>query len=86
LSVLAPDNGIVMGTMASEKRLRQKANKAAAAAQEVKSASNKKQRRNITRVVVVVILIVSLLYFNQPEPGAVDTGADLPITTEAPTP
>ena len=84
LSLLAPDRGIVIGTMASEKRQRQKANKAAADAKQVKTAASKKQRRNIIRVLIVVALVVSFLYVNQPD--SVDTGADLPITTEAPAP
>lgn len=70
--------------MASEKRARQKANKAAAQARDVKAAASKKQRRNITRVVLVIALVVALLYVYQPD--AVETEADLPITTEAPSP
>lgn len=69
--------------MASEKRARQKANKAAADAEVAKTAQGKKQRRFIIRVLVVVAIIVAFLFFNQPDP--VETGADLPITTEAPT-
>lgn len=69
--------------MASDKRARQKANKAAAAAEVAKATQSKKQRRFMIRVLVVVAIIVGFLFFNQPDP--VDTEADLPITTEAPT-
>ncbi len=69
--------------MSSEKRARQKANKAIAAAKVAKTAQSKKQRRFMIRVLVVVAIIIGALFFNQPDP--VDTGADLPITTEAPT-
>jgi len=37
----------------------------------------------VIRVLAVVAIIIAALFFNQPDP--VDTGAGLPITTEAPT-
>lgn len=74
--------GIVIDTMASDKRARQKANKAAADAEIVKAAAKKKQTRFVVRIAIVVIFIIGMLYFNQPDP--VETNADLPITTVAP--